>query len=134
MSSDFDDFAWHDATLVSLAVPREQPGESDRIVIVVSSSDSEVHRFTFLDCYAFEASMNFGIVAEETIRSARRTQDSEELDALRTKWETAGADLAGLQGFELSTNSTNSTLRIYAMRCRREKQGEGHESAGHAGP
>ena len=58
--------------------------------------------------------MNFGIIAEETIRNAEYHEDSEDINEIRRIWENIGADLSDLGKFEIETNSTNSRLIIYA--------------------
>jgi len=115
MIDEFNDFPWHDSELIELTVNRENPGKRDEVVLLIRSRDGEVSRFTFTDCYAFECLMNFGVVAPETIRNGCCSNDSAELDRIRERWQGAGVDLGKLMCFEIVTNSTNSTIKIFAI-------------------
>lgn len=76
MTVNFNDFPWHDASLQSIYIDRQKPGEQDVVKLSIdwpdghSSSTIEFH-----DCYAFAANMNFGIVACESILTAECLAD-----------------------------------------------------------
>ena len=68
----------------------------------------------FLDCYALIATLNFGIIADELIESAKLVDDDPELKLIRLKWEPH-VQLKALRCFQFETISTGSRIRIYAM-------------------
>lgn len=113
-TTDFDALPWHDAVLLGISIDRRTPGENDEVMMSVRWGTGRETRLRFIDCYAFDARMRFGIVAEEAIREARRIHDSEELHDLQQKWSRVGADLSNLQCFEMSTSATASIIRIFA--------------------
>jgi hypothetical protein len=110
----FNALAWHDAVLLHLAVDRGSPGENDEILLVVKWPDGTQQQVRFLDCYLFQAQMNFGVVAPESIRDARCSKDSPQLSEIRKRWKALGVALDNLNCFEVSTNSTASVIRIFA--------------------
>jgi hypothetical protein len=68
------------------------------------------------DCYAFDAQMNFGVTAPESIRAACCIADAPKLAEVRQRWTALGVDLGDLRCFEITTNSTASEIRIFAKR------------------
>jgi hypothetical protein len=113
--SDFSGFPWHDATILAVDIDRHAPGQNDEVSISIGWSDGRETCLRFRDCYAADIRMNFGISAVESIRDARCFRESPELTELRKTWSRIGVDLSDLRCFELSTNSTASTIRIYAL-------------------
>jgi hypothetical protein len=111
----FEEFPWHDSTLLELRVDRRRAGHVDEVVLAMLWPDGHRSRIRFVDCYEMEAKMNFGVVAAETVFSATERRDSEELQALRAKWQRIGVDLSGLRAFSIVTNSTGSRLTIYSQ-------------------
>lgn len=116
MIPSFNSLDWHDAVILEIQVDRERPGEDDRVVMRLVWPDSKRGRITFTRCYAFEASLNFGVIAEETIRSAMETKDDLKLTSLRQKWDRMNVSLPSLACFRFETNSTASIISIYAER------------------
>ncbi len=112
----FDALEWHDSVLLRLNIDRRAPGERDEIVLVVEWPDGRVQSVRFTDCYALNAQMNFGVMAPESIRTARCIADAPALAEMRQRWMALGIELDDLRCFEITTNSTASELRIYAMR------------------
>lgn len=110
----FDDFAWHDATLLWIEVDRRDPGHRDEIVLVVEWPDTRRNRLVFTNCYLFEARMNFGIIALESILDANCSTDTPEVDKVRETCRRYGGDFTDLHRFEIETNSTGGTIRIVA--------------------
>jgi hypothetical protein len=72
----------------------------------------------FNDVYFADIKINFGVVAEESIRYAIVTNDDMEIINIQRKWSGAGGKLEKLLCFELNTNSTNSLIKIYALSCK----------------
>ena len=114
MKTNFNDLDWHDAELQSIFLDRHRAGDIDEIIIVVCWPNETTDEITFRDCYAFEAKMNFGIIATESILKAECTQCSELLDTIKSKWEQSGIDFGDLGQYSIETNSTNSRLIICA--------------------
>jgi hypothetical protein len=112
----FEEMEWHDAVLLSLNIDRRAPGECDEVVLVMEWLDGRKQKVRFTDCYAFDAQMNFGVIAPESIRDARCATDSSKLVEMRQRWMALGVDLGDLRCFEITTNSTASEIRIYAKR------------------
>ena len=114
MKNEFNKLHWHDAELQNIRIDRSDPGRNDQVVLVICWPNEKRSEVTFHDCYAFRAQMNFGIIAEETIRDAEYSENSEELNEIRKSWGKIGADLSDLGQYRIETNSTNSSLMIYA--------------------
>ena len=116
MNTNFNELPWHDAILQFIYIDRQKPGDQDVIRILIdwpgSSSPSTIE---FYDCYALNMNMNFGIVACESILTAECFSDSIELNAVRKVWSKAGIYLEDLKYFKIITNSTNSTINIFAL-------------------
>ncbi|MCB9654801.1 MAG: hypothetical protein H6729_11795 [Deltaproteobacteria bacterium] len=121
----FNDLAWHDAIILQLTVDRGSPGENDEILLAVEWPDGTQQQIRFVDCYLLEAQMNFGVVAPESIRDARCSNESSKLGEVRQRWESLGVTLGDLQCFEVYTNSTASIIRICARGFQVE-HGGGH--------
>jgi hypothetical protein len=107
---------WHDAVLLSLNIDRSTPGERDEVALLVEWPDGRKQKVRFTDCYAFDAQMNFGVTAPESIRAARCIADAPKLAELRQRWTALGVELGDLRCFEIITNSTASEIRIFAKR------------------
>lgn len=113
----FNQLAWHDSELCEVIIDRRNPGERDIVTIDVKWHNNEISRIVFEDCYELEIRMNFGVIAPESILKASCTEKSDELDALKNKWIAIGIDINSLKCFEITTNSTSSVLRVYAINC-----------------
>ncbi|PJD95257.1 MAG: hypothetical protein CK425_09075 [Parachlamydia sp.] len=114
MNINFDDLPWHDANLKSIHIDRSDPGNQDTVKILVEWPDDLASIIELYDCYALKANMNFGIVANESILTAKFLMDSEELHLIHNKWLKMGAKLKSLKCFRINTNSTNSLMEIFA--------------------
>jgi len=114
MKNEFNNLNWHDAELQSIRIDRSAPGEKDQVILVICWLDEKRSEVTFHDCYEFNAQMNFGIIADEAIRDAEYTENSEKLNEIRRTWKKVGVNLSELGQYQIRTNSTNSSLMIYA--------------------
>ncbi len=112
----FEAMHWHDSVLLSLNVDRGNPGNRDDVVLMVAWPDGRKQKVCFADCYALEATMNFGVIAPESICAARCIAASPKLAEMRRRWAALGVDLKSLRCFALTTNSTAGEICIYAMR------------------
>ena len=115
MSERFDELHWHDAVILSIEIDRRHPGEKDEVLLAVQWSDEQRERIRFFGCYGLEASLNFGVVAAETVMTADEFEDTERLKGIRDQWSRLGVDLSALRCFVIKTNSTASTIAVYAQ-------------------
>ncbi len=116
MNTNFNDLPWHDADLQSIYIDRRKPGERDIVRFLIEwPDDSGSSIIEFFDCYGFSAAMNFGIIACESILTAEYLTESKELNSIREKWSKSGFNFKELKCFKIITNSTNSTINIYAL-------------------
>ncbi len=111
----FNELPWHDSALLNIEVDRKNPGENDSVRVFVKWPDGKENSIIFNDCYFFEAKMNFGVVAEESILSAVCSDEDDELPLIRSKWSPLGVDLGRLFCYAINTNSTNSSLKVFAL-------------------
>lgn len=114
-SEKFNELPWHDSALLNVEIDRKSPGENDSIKLFVKWPDDNENSIVFNDCYFFDAKMNFGIVAEESILNAVCSSDDEEISAIKSKWSPLGVKLDGLLCYTINTNTTNSSLKIFAL-------------------
>jgi len=114
MKTNFNDLPWHDAIIQNIAINRTVSDKNDTVELLITWPNGNNSIIEFTDCYAFVANMNFGVFAPETILIAECLNESEELNTIRAKWSSVGVDLQILKCFRLITNSTNSTINIYA--------------------
>jgi hypothetical protein len=112
----FEALEWHDAVLLSLSIDRRAPGKRDEVVLLAEWTDGRKQKVRFADCYALDAQVNFGVMAPESIRTARCIADTPKLAEMRQRWTTLGVELEDLRCFEITTNSTASDIRVYAKR------------------
>ena len=82
----FSELPWHDSALLNIEIDRKTPGENDSIQLFVKWPDGDENVVIFKDCYFFEAKMNFGIVAEESILNANCSTGGSELSEIKNKW------------------------------------------------
>jgi hypothetical protein len=111
----FNELPWHDSALLNVEIDRKMPGEKDCVKILVKWPSGDENFIVFNNCYLFEAKMNFGVVAEESILSAICTEDNNEIASVRSKWSPLGVELGNLLCYTINTNSTNSSLKVFAL-------------------
>lgn len=113
---EFNELEWHDATILDILIDRHSPGHDDRIALTIIWPDGSKGEVEFQECWAFEAVMNFGVVASEGIMQATAIKDHPRSLEIRKKWETAGLRVPPLVCYEIETSSTGGSLRIFAER------------------
>ena len=79
-------------------------------------NEDKKFEIVFEDVYKAYLDMNFGVVAQESIRFLIVENSDEAIKGIIEKWKSINSDLNSLRCFHLNTNSTNSDLRIYALR------------------
>ncbi len=110
----FQDLDWHDAQLLKLSIDRSNAGTRDEVEMLVCWPDKTIEKVKFFECYAMNATMNFGIIAEEAISTAFISENDDELNSIIHKWESLGVQLGSLDCFRIETSSTASVIKIYA--------------------
>jgi len=116
----FNDLPWHDAQLLSLEIDRRRPGVGDEVTLAFMWPDGRTSRIRFQDCWKLEASMNFGIVADDTVLAASEETNNDVAERVRAEWAKVGLDVGDLRCFRIETNSTASTISVYAQRWSEE--------------
>lgn len=112
----FEILPWHDAVLREIIVDRRTPGKVDEVLLLVAWPGGGASTIRFSDCYAMNARMKFGVIADESIAGASTDDRDPELLALRARWKPLGVDLDSVGCFRIETSSTGSLIRIYAKR------------------
>jgi len=116
--TDFNDFYWHDAVLLDLVIDRRAPGKRDLVKLLMLWPDDKISTIEFLNCYALEANMNFGMIALDSVLNAEWFSQSEELDKIRMKWKSINIDLSALNYYKIEMNSTASIIKVFALNFR----------------
>jgi hypothetical protein len=114
MKSDVIKRPWHDAVLTEIRIDRSNPGYADSVELFIRWPGGRRSSVMFNDCYAMQAEMNFGIVAQETVRSFDVLIDDEMIDSVRAAFTAAKLAISDLKCFVLETNSTASSIKILA--------------------
>jgi hypothetical protein len=103
---------WHESSLISVKVDRQNPGEQDIVEIAIRLLDDEVVFLRFRNCYLFEAKMNFGIVADESILSASVRNNGKEIEFISNFFFLGQVPIAPILALEINTISTGSKIKI----------------------
>jgi hypothetical protein len=117
MIHEFVNLPWHDAELKEIIIDRNY---DDIIKILIRWPDDyggQCKYLEFVNCYAFKAEMNFGIIPPDFILDAECVSESQELIEIKNKWKKMGQDLK-LYCYKIVTNSTNSSIKIFAQNYR----------------
>lgn len=116
MNFDFDDCYWHDSILESIFIDRSNPGHNDSVEIIVKWYENKSRsKLVFKNAYLFKATMNFGIIAKETIDTAYiAPPDDSDLLAFYTGWNGL-YDQVKLQCYIINTLSTGGEIKILAV-------------------
>lgn len=115
MIQEFNDLPWHDAELKEIILKRDQ---NDIVRIIIRWPDyyeASTVIIDFIDCYALQADMHFGVVPPDCILEANCIDESQELNNIKKIWAKIGLDLSGLHCYQIKTNSTNSIISIFAL-------------------
>ena len=115
MDIEFSELPWHDAVLLNIVIDRRNPEKNDQVIVDIQWPNGRKNSLVFSDCYRVDASMNFGIIASDSILDASLIDQSLDLSKIKEKWMQIGVDLKTLKCFEIETNSTGSLLHIYSL-------------------
>lgn len=112
----FNNLNWHDAILNFVSIDRTNAGYNDNIELIITWQSGRSSKLIFKDVYRADISMNFGVIAEEAIRDATILEKSDDdLLNIINKWQKHYENIINIHGFEITTISTSSRLRIFAM-------------------
>lgn len=113
---DFNSLEWHDAVIKSIVIDRSDPGTIDTIEFLIHWPSGYNSKVVFKDVYMAVLSLNFGVVAEESILDASLVEEQTlDMQSLKDKWRRFYPGIEAVQCYEIKTSSTNSDIRIYAM-------------------
>ncbi|MVT08112.1 hypothetical protein [Chitinophaga tropicalis] len=114
MNFNFDDCYWHDSILKSIYIDRSNPGHVDTIEMIIDWYDEPESRIIFKDVYLFKATMNFGIIAHESILTAgiAPLDDPDLVEFYRKKKKFP--QHIQLNCYIIETNSTGGLIKIIA--------------------
>ncbi len=116
MNNNFNLLEWHDATLKSIYIDRNNAGYNDRIEMHIAWSSGIENKIIFKDVYHANFILNFGIIAEELILDAYILENSNiDLLKIKEKWRKHFRGIDDLYGFEILTASTASSVKIFAL-------------------
>ena len=113
MSFDFNDCYWHDSILKSIYIDRSNPGNVDTIEMIIDWYDEPESRIIFQDVYLFKATMNFGIIAQESILTAS-IAPPDDPDLLEFYHKIKFPKHIRLNCYVIETNSTGGLIKIIA--------------------
>lgn len=112
----FEDCNWHDLVIKDIRIDRCNPGKKDVIEFAIELENGNILKLLFGDVYWANLSLNFGIVALESISKAYIANERDfDLCNFRDKWKSIlknDIDTFKMYIFELS--STNSVIKIIA--------------------
>jgi hypothetical protein len=112
---DFNTLDWHDAIILKIEIDRQNPGNNDTISMIVKWPNGSIYQILFEDVYWANLTLNFGVIANESIRSAHVLEDNDkDLISIYSKWGNMIGDMK-LIGYFINTNSTNSNIKIIAL-------------------
>ncbi|OMP76231.1 hypothetical protein [[Flexibacter] sp. ATCC 35208] len=114
MNFDFNDCYWHDSILKNIFIDRSDPGNVDTVEMTIDWYDEPESKIIFRDVYLFKATLNFGIIADETILNAE-IAIQEDPDLINFYQKAKGV-LASkkINCYIIETNSTGGTIKILA--------------------
>jgi len=118
MLKEFNDLEWHDARLENIAVDKsnsENLNNIDSLELVIMWPSHNRSKIIFENVYRANLSLNFGVIAEDSIYTAHIKEESKELELIKEKWIKLYKGIENLICFEIQTNTTNSIIQIFAM-------------------
>jgi hypothetical protein len=110
----FNDFNWHDSVIKNITIDRNKPGINDIINFEIEWAEGSKVELVFEDTYWANMTLNFGIVADETILNACIGDDKDpDLVDFYSKWKGL-MDNVKLNSYLIRLNSTGGTIKIIA--------------------
>ncbi|WP_304964159.1 hypothetical protein, partial [Bacteroides congonensis] len=85
----FEDYNWHDLEIKGITIDRNNPGKNDVIEFTIKLRNGSISKLLFQDVYWANLSLNFGIVASETInRVYIASEDDLDLLNFKNQWKS----------------------------------------------
>lgn len=110
----FNDFNWHDSVIKNIAIDRSKPGINDVIRFEIEWEEGGRVDLVFEGTYWANMSLNFGIVADETILSACIGDEKDpDLVSFYSKWNGLMDNIC-LNSYLINLNSTGGVIKIIA--------------------
>ncbi len=110
----FNDVEWHDSIIKKILIDRNNPGNIDSIEFEIEWINQKIERLIFSGVYWANLSLNFGIIAEESILNAYVIDNNDkDLAHLNERWKNS-INISELRVFILNLNSTGGTIKIIA--------------------
>ncbi len=112
----FEDYNWHDLEIKGIAIDRNNPGKNDVIEFAIKLRNGSISKLLFQDVYWANLSLNFGIVASETInRVYIASEDDLDLLNFKNQWTPIlKNNIEDYKMYVLEFNSTYSIIKIIA--------------------
>lgn len=97
-------------------IDRSEAGIRDTIELCIVWPSETESKIIFKNVYYANLSLNFGVIAEETVMDAF-VIDSSDIDvvSIKNKWGKYFDEINNVYGFEILTASTSSSIKILAM-------------------
>lgn len=111
---EFNNYHWHDSTIKSIYIDRNNPGIIDTISFDIKWTNGKMTKLTFIDVYWASFNLNCGIIAQESILTAKALEkNDQDLITLYEKWKGLRDDI-DLTPYFIELNSTGGTIKIIA--------------------
>lgn len=120
---EFNDFYWHDAIIRNIQIDRTNPGNDDSVLFEIEwSENNEKGVLVFEEVYWTSMTLNFGIIADESILIATQLDEqNEDLAKFYSKWNGAMNEVK-LNMYKIELNSTGGEIKIIAKTFRVDKK------------
>ncbi len=110
----FNNRQWHDSIIKSIYIDRNNPGIIDTVSFDIKWTNGKMTKLTFIDVYWASFNLNFGIIAQESILTAKALEkNDQDLINFYKKWK-GKRDGIDLTSYLIELNSTGSTIKIIA--------------------
>jgi len=120
---DFSSLDWHDAIIKKIEIDRVKPGIVDEVKFLIRWSNGTTNRLIFKDVYWAIFNLNFGVIADECIMDGNYIEINDpDYVKLKTKWMNLYSGIDAVVGYQITTTSTGSTMRIFAKTFELDKE------------
>jgi hypothetical protein len=116
---EFNELEWHDAVIKKISIDRT-PAENDSISFEMLWPNGEENTIVFVGLRHVNMDLNFGYVGKEFVSTADVIDNSEEIEALKSKWSKIGAVLE-FKCYVIETSTTGGKIKIFAESFNIEK-------------
>jgi len=110
----FNNHQWHDSSIKSIYIDRNNPGITDTVSFDIKWTNGKMTKLTFIDVYWVSFNLNFGIIAQESILTAKALEkNDQDLINFYKKWNGERNDI-DLTPYLIKLNSTGGSIKIIA--------------------